>query len=442
MRQSSGFQRMINYPRLSIQTHGCKLNQADSLQISMEFEEAGFTVVGPKDESDVHILNTCTVTHIADRKARQAIRAVKRIKMAAKIIVTGCYAERDSTVLERMPEVDLVVGNSDKESLIPRVKELFQLGTEMDKAFPDFHMLGLNEKNRAMVKIQEGCNQVCSYCIVPKVRGRERSVPVSQIISRINKLTSLSCKEVILTGTQLGSYGFDLKNVDLASLIREVLSSTDVPRVRVSSIQPQEINSKLLDLWSNPRLCPHFHVPLQSGSSRILAAMRRRYDASKYIEALELIRHNVADVSITTDVIVGFPGETDNDFNLTKEICKVAHFSDMHIFKFSNRPGTSAYYLEDTVAYQDKSSRSGQLMDISRNSFAAFRNKFAGRHRNVLWENQERRGNASFTYFGLTDNYIRVITESNTDLKNMITSAHLTRINSDLYGPMIGVVSS
>ncbi len=433
---------MINYPSVSIQTHGCKLNQADSLQISMEFEEAGFTVVGPKDESDIHILNTCTVTHIADRKGRQAIRAAKRMNKRAKIIVTGCYAERDSTVLKRMPEVDLVVGNSGKESLIERVKDLFHLDTEIDNTFPDFHMGSLNEKNRAMVKIQEGCNQVCSYCIVPKVRGRERSVPVSKIISRINKLTSTSCKEVILTGTQLGSYGFDLKNVDLASLIGEVLSSTDVPRVRVSSIQPQEIDGRLLDLWSNPRLCPHFHVPLQSGSPRILAAMRRRYDANKYMEALRLIRDNVADASITTDVIVGFPGETDNDFNLTKGICETAYFSDMHIFKFSNRPGTSAYYLEDTVPYQDKSSRSRQLTEISRNSFVKFRNKFAGRNRNVLWESRERKKNASFTYLGLTDNYIRVIADSDTDLKNMITSAYLTKIGSDPYGPMIGVVTS
>ena len=292
---------MINYPRISIQTHGCKLNQADSLQISMKFEEAGFTIVGPKDESEIHILNTCTVTHIADRKGRQAIRSVKRTNKAAKIVVTGCYAERDAAVLKQMPEVDLVVGNADKESLIGTVKDLFQLDGKIDNGFPDFHMVGRNENNRAMIKIQEGCNQVCSYCIVPKVRGRERSVPVSQIISKINKLTSLSCKEVILTGTQLGSYGFDLKDVDLAYLIREVLSSTDVPRVRVSSIQPQEISSRLLDLWSNPRLCSHFHVPLQSGSSGILASMRRRYDADKYMDALQLIRHNVKDVSIEAD---------------------------------------------------------------------------------------------------------------------------------------------
>jgi len=293
-----------------------------------------------------------------------------------------------------------------------------------------------------MIKIQEGCNQVCSYCIVPKVRGRERSVPVSQIVSSINKLSSLSCQEVVLTGTQLGSYGFDLKGADLGSLIQKVLSSTDVPRVRVSSIQPQEINSRLLDLWSNPRLCPHFHIPLQSGSSGILATMRRRYDADQYMEALQLIRHNVKDVSITTDVIVGFPGETDNDFNLTKELCKVAYFSDMHIFRFSSRPGTSAYYLDDNVAHQEKSSRSGQLMEISRKSFARFRNRFVGRSRDILWESRDRKENGDFTYSGLTDNYIRVIADSNMDLTNTITPAHLAKIDLDPYGPMIGVVSS
>ena len=300
---------MADGPSVKLETHGCKLNQADTQFLARELASAGYGVVGNAEDADVFVLNTCTVTHVADRKARQAVRAAKRRNPNSLIVVTGCYAQRAPDDLRSMPEIDLVAGNVDKPSL---ARMIGRLASDPDTvcAVGDDEALSqvLRIRSRAMVKIQEGCDQVCAYCIVPTVRGRERSIPADEIVATANAYADMGCREVVLTGTQLGSYGFDLKDMSISGLVRNLLDRTEVPRIRISSLQPQDISEELLELWADPRLCPHFHVPLQSGSDSILKIMRRRYTSAEFQDSVRRIRDSVAGAAVTADVIVGFPG--------------------------------------------------------------------------------------------------------------------------------------
>ena len=395
--------------KVAIETLGCKLNQADSLKMGDEFSCAGFSLVDTESECDIYIINTCTVTHVADRKGRQSIRRAKRKNPDSIVIVTGCYAENDRNGLEKLTEVDLVVGNTQKSEIVNLT--LDELATRPITAFnsPVVHQVeGIQKANRAMLKIQEGCDQMCSYCIVPKVRGRERSVPVKDLIDQANDLHARGYKEIVLTGTQLGSYGFEFDGTSLKTLLNDLISNTDINRIRVSSVQPQEFSEELLNLWDNERLCPHFHIPLQSGSDRILGLMRRRYDSKLFLEAIENVRSRVNRASITTDVIVGFPGETEADHVATKLVCDVAKFSDMHVFKFSRRNGTIAAHLEDNVPYQVKARRSRELISMGEKYFSDFRMKMDGSSENVLWEIKNVDTNEPKFVYGLTENYVRV----------------------------------
>ncbi|MDP6454961.1 MAG: MiaB/RimO family radical SAM methylthiotransferase, partial [SAR202 cluster bacterium] len=300
--------------KVAIETHGCKLNQADSQALAKEFAAAGFQVVSPNERVDIFVLNSCTVTHVADRKARHSIRSARRRSPDATIVATGCYAERNPTELQEINEIDLVMGNASKRIIVQNLVDSLGLPIVSCAIGEDIDVLPLSlNRNRAMVKIQEGCDQVCSYCIVPKVRGREKSVPVDQIVSQVAAYQKAGYREVVLTGTQLGSYGFDLDGESISSLISHLLSRTAMPRIRVSSLQPQDISAGLIELWDDPRMCPHFHVPLQSGSDDVLKRMRRRYTGSRHRQAVDAIRNRVKGVAITADVIVGFPGETDAD---------------------------------------------------------------------------------------------------------------------------------
>ena len=369
-----------------LETHGCKLNQADTQVLAREFVEAGYTLTSQGEIADVYVLNTCTVTHVADRKARQAVRAAKRRNPNALVVATGCYAERSPGDLRTMPEVDFVVGNSDKESLVAMLEDASQ-GPDTACAIGDDSALEplLKMRSRAMIKIQEGCDQVCAYCIVPKVRGRERSIPLQQIVGTANSYWESGCQEIVLTGTQLGSYGFDLPGVSLCSLVRSLLAETDIPRIRISSLQPQDITGELLDLWKDPRLCPHFHVPLQSGSDVVLDRMRRRYRVSEFLETVRFIRGTVPDVAITADVIVGFPGESESDFCGTVDTCTESELASVHVFPYSIRPGTSAAYLEEQVDPKVKTERVAALANVARDLFVEFRSRFLGHSREVLW---------------------------------------------------------
>ena len=429
----------VDAPTAAIETHGCKLNQADSTALAEDFISQGFQLVGPGERADVYVVNTCTVTHVADRKARQALRSARRRNPRATVVATGCYAERDPAALDALAEVDVVIGNRGKLDLVRRVAQTRREngvpcseGTDEATASPGAF------RTRAMVKIQEGCDQVCAYCIVPKVRGRERSIPPEVITARIDGHAAAGYREAVLTGTQLGSYGFDLDGIDLRGLIARVLSETRISRLRVSSLQPQEIGPEVLDLWSDPRLCPHFHLPLQSGSNAVLRRMRRRYTAERYLEAVEEIRSAVPGASVTADVIVGFPGETDEDFEETYTVCEQAEFAAMHVFPYSVRPGTSAAHFEGKIGPAVKSARMERLLELARRQAAAFRNTILGSTRPVLWE-EDSGGPGGRAWHGLTDNYVRVVAHSREALRNRVTPVRLEYMDGDtVYGTIAG----
>ena len=417
-------------PKVYIETHGCKLNEADSQNLSSQLIEAGYKLTATPEQASVHIVNTCTVTHVADRKARQSIRKAKRINEKSLVIATGCYVERSPEEVSQLEGLDLLIGNRLKNSIVE------QIGTLLDFVSPKSQVPTSPDEesippstSRSMLKIQEGCNQICSYCIVPKVRGRERSVGPKILIEHINKIFKDGYKEVVLTGTQLGSYGFDLDDTSLHKMLSKVLEETTIPRLRVSSLQPQEISQELIRLWDNERLCRHFHLPLQSGSSTLLSKMRRRYSALEYKQAVELIRSRFPSAAITADVIVGFPGETEKQFTETYNLCKKIKFANIHLFPYSSRPGTSAYYLPNKVDPKEIRKRMNLMLSLAKEQASDYRNSILGTKRKVLWETSKKVGDTT-SWSGLTDNYIRVNTASNKPLRNVITSVTLDKFTN------------
>jgi threonylcarbamoyladenosine tRNA methylthiotransferase MtaB len=423
---------MIQHKRkVAIETHGCKLNQADSQGLAKMLRAKGFTITNLEDDVDVYILNTCTVTHVADRKARQAIRKAKKRNEDSIIIVTGCYVQRDPSKFEEINEVDLIINNSNKETIADSVASMFEDSIDHVNIYDHLELSSRQleyeaVRTRAMLKIQEGCNQVCAYCIVPKVRGKELSIDPEQLIASVITLEDMGYQEVVLTGTQLGSYGFDIPGYNLVRLLTEILKNTSIPRIRVSSLQAHEIDTELLSLWSDRRLCQHFHVPLQSGSDNVLKRMRRRYTAAEFSEAIDLIQQNIPNAGITTDVIVGFPGESDEEFNETLTMCDTVNFSSMHIFPYSKRPSTSAYYFNDQVRTSVKNYRSNILLSLAKEKERIFSAAMTGIRHRVLWEKLiEVQGYNAWS--GLTENYLRVFCANKTDMHNSITEESVTR---------------
>ena len=416
---------------VAIETHGCKLNQADSAVLARQFAQAGYHLVDSNADADIIVVNTCTVTATADSKARQALRAARRSNPGALVIAAGCYPQRAAEELRNMPEVSLVVGNQEKPGLASLAIEELTRHNGPSRASPAVgpdSNAGILRRSRAMVKIQEGCDQVCAYCIVPRVRGRERSIPPGDLVENVNRLVAAGFREVALTGTQLGTYGFDLDGANLPRLLARILDETPVSRLRVSSLQAHEISVDLLRLWQDPRLCPHFHVPLQSGCDSTLKAMRRRYDTGQFGDAIASIRENVPGAGITTDMIVGFPGEDGAAHDASIAFAAEIGFADMHVFPYSQRPGTTAHHLPGQVPPDEKRRRAAEMAAVGKTGYERFRDAQIGRTCPVLWETaRPTRGSGTREWSGLTDHYVRVKTESDEDLGNTITSARLIR---------------
>ncbi|MFN3974590.1 MAG: tRNA (N(6)-L-threonylcarbamoyladenosine(37)-C(2))-methylthiotransferase MtaB [Dehalococcoidia bacterium] len=423
--------------RIAIETHGCKLNQADSEALARRLQALGHQVVSGCEEAQVYILNTCTVTQTADAKARKALRSAYRRNPKGLIVATGCLAQRDPQGLLSIKGVSLVLGNAQKEDIVTQVLALTGGGNPSPGSTgctsePPY-LLG---RTRAFLKIQEGCNQVCAYCIVPKVRGRERSIPLEALVQAVQEREAEGYKEVVLTGTQLGGYGYEWGENGLLALLRALLARTHIPRIRVSSLQPQEVTPPLLEMWSDPRLCPHFHIPLQSGSDAILRRMRRRYTRREFLEAVERIRCRLPVAAITTDIIVGFPGETEQDFQDTVSLCREVGFARVHLFPYSRRPGTSAYHFPEQVSPEVKRQRTAILGEIAREQALAFRKKSLGTIRPVLWE-EGKPFNGQTLWYGLTDTYIRVCALHPSPLANRITRASLVAIQGEVVWAQI-----
>jgi threonylcarbamoyladenosine tRNA methylthiotransferase MtaB len=397
----------MGIPKIAFDTVGCKLNQAESQLIARQFARAGYRLVAPDDGADIYVLNTCTVTHVADGKCRRLLNQARRHNPNALVVAMGCYAQRDRQELSQIKGVDLVLDNSQKMDLLPRLEQSGRL------VRPRAASNQADFRTRAFIKVQDGCNKFCTYCIVPLVRGREKSVPLERVIAEVKQLTAEGYKEVVLTGTEIGAYKDS--GVGLKGLLQRILAEADVARLRLSSLQPQEITQELVGLWPDQRLCRHFHLSLQSGSDSVLKRMGRRYTTAEYKRAVDLIRRVVPGVAITTDVIVGFPGETEAEFKESYNFAKQMNFARIHVFSYSPRPGTRAALMPQQVEDKIKRERSQRMLALARECLRDFRQKFLGKTLMVLWEKD-----TGGLWSGLTDNYIRVYTKSDKDLANQL----------------------
>jgi threonylcarbamoyladenosine tRNA methylthiotransferase MtaB len=441
--------------RVAFYTLGCKLNQAETESLANRFGEAGFQLVSPNNAADICIANTCTVTHIADRKSRHWLRLARRRNPHALIIATGCYAQRSPQ--ELAPLADLVVDNKEKECLPDILTDLSLPTTPVVlERIPSWHCqpslsavstaeamspIAVTVRTRSLIKIQDGCHGPCTYCIVPKVRPREYSLPSSRIVDEVKQKVALGYKEVVLTGTKIGSYKDDGTNIK--DLIQLILDNTDIERLRLSSLQPPEISPDLLDLWRDERLCPHFHLALQSGSDTVLQRMRRSYSLGQYQRAMNLIKDTIPEAAITTDMIVGFPGETDEEFEHSYSFCQRAGFANIHVFPYSPRPETAAHGMPEQIKDQVKQERNQRMLALSRSSRRKFCEQSLGQTMAVLWEKETKPG--SGIYSGLTSNYIRVFARSESFLNNEITPVKLVGLrNHEMWGELtrrLGIIN-
>jgi len=394
---------------VALQTLGCKLNQAETESLARKFLDAGYRIVAPDHAADIYLLNTCTVTHIADRKCRNLLRLAHRRNPEALIVATGCYVERAAVEVGGIEGVVLVVGNRDKERLV----EIVQAKTNGHESCGSGDILKSSPfRTRALVKIQEGCSQPCSFCVVPHVRGRERSRPQEEVIAEVKARVAEGYKEVILTGTRIGRYDHD---GGLQGLVERILRESEVQRLRLSSLEPCDLNPELLSLWKDRRLCPHIHLPLQSGSDSVLRRMGRTYATANYERAAALARESIPNLALTSDIMVGFPGESEEEFAESCRFCERMGFAAMHIFPYSARPGTKAARMADKVGDNEKKRRCQLMLDLARRVSQCFRERFVGQSMNVLWE-----GNKDGIWFGLTENYMRVFLLSHELLSNSI----------------------
>ncbi len=422
-------------PTVSLLTLGCKLNQADSEAIARRLRGEGVRITDrPTPGADAFVINTCSVTHVADRKARHLVHMARRLSPDAEIILTGCYAETAPDNVAELTGADAVLRNVDKPAIPDRLLERLRARGEPSAGCPTPVRSRL--RTRAFVKIQEGCNEVCAFCIVPYTRGREVSVPIDRVVEEVRAREVEGVIEVVLTGTQLGNYGRDLgwREHGPRRLLDALLARTSVRRIRLSSLQAQDISPDLLRLWGDGRLCPHFHLPLQSGSDAVLKRMRRRYTAGAYRRAAALIREHVPDVAITTDVIAGFPRETDADFEATLDLCRETGLAAIHAFPYSKRPHTGAALMTSQLPAQVRRQRLERLLEAGRESALAFRRGFLGRTMDVLWEERSNGPSASLRtgrWQGLTGNYMRVYTAADRDLTNRLLPTRLVGLEDE-----------
>ncbi|MBT9167130.1 MAG: Threonylcarbamoyladenosine tRNA methylthiotransferase MtaB [Syntrophomonadaceae bacterium] len=393
-------------------TLGCKVNQTETAALQQLFVEAGYQPVPFDGHADVYVINTCTVTQLSDRKSRQMIRRARRANLAAVIVVTGCYAQVSPDDVLKISEVDLVVGTHARGRLPELVAEAKKGRlncvvplTEKEKfeALPSAQKEG---RKRAFLKIQEGCSQFCSYCIVPHARGPLYSRPPEETVVEVKRLVKQGFHEMVLTGVHLGSYGVDLPGeIALSDLLRQLAPLAGIRRIRISSIEPTEITPDLVEvLLENPSICRHLHIPLQSGDDLVLRRMNRKYDATEFLQLVCWLRAQLPGIALTTDVLVGFPGETEEQFQHTMGLVEKSAFSRVHVFKYSPRNGTPAAGLPEQVTSAQKEERSKRLIALGGKLSGAFRRQFIGKTVDVLFEETAGKGKLA----GLTEHYVRV----------------------------------
>ena len=417
--------------KVAFYTLGCKVNQYETNGMIDQFIKSGYDIVKFEDIADIYIINTCTVTNISDRKSRQILRQAKKNNRNALVVACGCYAQVAKEEVERIPEIDFVVGTNEKTRIVELIEEKLkndknvQIDDVMhNSCYNDFGSVTYTEKIRAVIKVQDGCDRFCTYCIIPYARGRVRSRDPQMVISEIKEIAKTGVKEVVITGIHVASYGKDFKNnYKLIDLLEEINKIEGIQRIRLGSIEPLLITDEFLNrIKKLDKICHHFHLSLQSGCTDTLKRMNRRYTIEEFEAIVNKIRNVYDDVILTTDIIVGFPGETDDEFNTTYEFLEKIKFYKMHVFKYSPRKGTKAELMENQVSGEIKEKRSNILLNLSDKNKQEYLNKMVGMDVWVLFE--EREGEY---YKGHTQNYIEVKYKTEEDLENIIKCIKVTK---------------
>lgn len=434
---------MANQPTAGIYTLGCKVNQYESEAIAERLGEAGFSVLSPRDLCDVYIINTCTVTAESDRKARQFIRRAVHQNPDAYILVTGCFSQISPQTVAAIPGVDYVCGNADKQSVVSAALELIQKGRKNDlpalkTEAPDtggFESMRIRrfDRTRAYLKIEDGCESRCAYCIIPAARGKIRSKKPEDVIAEVTELTRNGCREVVLTGIETASWGKDLEGWTLADLLERVDAIPGIGRVRLGSLDPSLIRPDFVDRIARlGSLAPHFHLSVQSGSSSVLARMRRKYNAQTAQNGMELLRKAIPDVQFTTDVIVGFPQESEAEFEETLDFVRKANFLMIHIFPYSRRKGTPADTMPGQIPESVKREREKRLSELQAGIRRSILDGMTGKTAQVLFETNE---NGAWT--GHTPNFLEVVCQSAEPLHGEIRTVRIERNDGDrCYGTL------
>ena len=427
--------------KVALHNLGCKVNAYETEAMQEMLEHAGYEIVPFQEGADIYVINTCTVTNIADRKSRQMLHRARKMNPDAVVVAAGCYVQAQAEKQVIDPCIDIVLGNNKKQDLLTALQAYEEAHGDLrevidinhTKEYENLHLTKQGEHTRAYIKVQDGCNQFCSYCIIPFARGRVRSRKMEDVLNEIKGLAKSGYKEVVLTGIHLSSYGVDTGET-LLSLIEHVHEIEGIERIRLGSLEPRIVTEDFAKRLSElTKICPHFHLSLQSGCDSVLKRMNRRYDTAEYEAGCDLLRKYFTHPAITTDVIVGFPGETEEEFKITEEYLKKIHFYEMHIFKYSVREGTKAAVMPDQVPEQKKTERSNILLSLEKKMSEEFRNYYVGKEKTALLE--EELVVDGKTYFtGYTKEYVKVAFETEENMTNQFVTGKIKgKLKDDIY---------
>ncbi|MBE5829377.1 MAG: tRNA (N(6)-L-threonylcarbamoyladenosine(37)-C(2))-methylthiotransferase MtaB [Butyrivibrio sp.] len=428
--------------KVALHNLGCKVNSYEMDVMSQKLSDAGCMIVPFNEKADVYIINTCTVTNIADRKSRQMLHKSKKENPDAIVVAVGCYVETGMEGVKKDDAIDLAIGNNKKSEIAEILSEFVAARGDFDKTmggksvidinhtdiYEEMRLNDLPEHTRAYIKVQDGCNQFCTYCVIPYARGRVRSREMSDVLEEVKELSLKGCKEVVITGIHVGSYGLDKGQPMLVDLVEKVAEVPGIERIRLGSIEPRFITKENVERMAKiEKLCPHFHLSLQSGCNSVLKRMNRHYTAEEFKESVALLRRAFDRPAITTDVIVGFPGETVEEFEECREFVADIKFYEMHVFKYSPRKGTVAAGMADQLTDRQKSERSDVLLDITAMDSEEYRKGFIGQALSVLWEDEEVHGGQKYM-IGHTDRYVRAAAKEGTDDYKNAVSGEFSRV--------------
>lgn len=420
--------------RAALHNLGCKVNAYETEAMQQLLEENGYEIVPFKEGADVYIINTCTVTNMADRKSRQMLHRAKKMNPDAIVVAVGCYVQAKEASGEIDESIDIVIGNNKKKDLIQILDGFYEKKQGQNKAvidinhtheYEEMHLNKTAEHTRAYIKVQDGCNQFCTYCIIPFARGRVRSRAKEDVVREVTELAANGYQEVVLTGIHLSSYGVDLENENLLSLILAVNEIEGIKRIRLGSLEPRIITEDFVKTISGlEKMCPHFHLSLQSGCDETLRRMNRRYTSEEYYEKCMLLRKYFAHPALTTDVIVGFPGETEEEFEKSKAFIDKVDFYETHIFKYSKREGTKAAVMDNQIPEQIKTARSNELLELGQKKRIKYEEQFVGTTVEVLMEEQIKIDGENYQV-GHTKEYVKVALKTEANLQNKLVDIQI-----------------